>query len=195
MSYYSCASSANLQHPLCSVKHILPTTKCDAKRKGIFKKKCKHFMHIIKAWRNQSASLVQLFISERCQEVKGNGKATFEPLKSLTHLRSWLKLVEVEHGVGWLEFGFCKWSSFHHHHHLPLQAYFIHHPSPNCKCLSVIWGPCRNSEPPSYNCNFACLLCGDSGSECKCVLELLKFHRRRRTTAAIASAHGYTHTW
>lgn len=161
-------SSANLQHPFCSVKHILPTTKCHAKRKGK-KLKCKHFMYISKAWRNQSASLVQLFILERCKEVKGNGRATFQPLKSRTHSRSWLKLVEVEHGVGWwLKFGFCKWAScYNHHHHLPLHAYFIHHPFPNCKCLSVIWGPCRNSEPLSYNCKFVCCMCGDSGNECK----------------------------
>lgn len=131
-------------------------------------KNTKHFMRISNAWRNQSARLVQLFISEGCQEVKGNGRATLQPWNhSLTHSRSWSKLVEVEHGVGWLKFGVCKWASchHHHHHHLPLRAYFIHHPCSNCKCLSVNMGPMSELWTSlSYNCKFACCMCGDSRS-------------------------------
>ncbi len=129
-------------------------------------------MHIInQAWRNQSASLVQLFISERCQEVKGNRRATFQPLKSLTH--SLKKLVEIGWSWTWggmAQVWFVQMSLLSSSSSSP--AFVCAHisfiiPPPNCKCLSVIWGPCRNSEPLSYNCKIACRMRGDSGSECK----------------------------
>ncbi len=157
-------------------------------------------MHIInQAWRNQSASLVQLFISERCQEVKGNWRATFQPLKSLTH--SLKKLVEIGWSWTWggmAQVWFVQMSLLSSSSSSPAFAHIFHSSSlPLIVNVFLLYGAhVRNLNLSLTTVSLPAVCAETAGvSVSKYGLQLLKFHWRRRTTAAIAWAHGYTHIW